>query len=173
LGGAADLQARTVVRSAHQHIHDGRTVKIRSPSDFWCGLVFVGVGVAFMVLARNYRLGTPARMGPGFFPTMLGGLLAALGLSLAIPAFVRDGDPLPGLNLRPILAVLIAIVVFALLLAPLGFVMASAALILIAGWADPELRRPEHLGLTLFLIVFSVAIFVMLLGLPLNLWPNL
>jgi hypothetical protein len=63
--------------------------------------------------------------------------------------------------------------VFALLLAPLGFVIASAALILIAGWADPELRGLEHLGLTLFLIVFSVAIFVLLLGLPLNLWPNL
>ena len=148
-------------------------MRIRSPSDFWCGLLFVAVGIAFMVLARNYRLGTPARMGPGFFPTILGGILAALGLSLAIPALVRDGDPLPRLSLRPMLAILAGIVIFALLLTPLGFVIASAALILIAGLAEPELRRLEHVGLTLFLIAFSVAIFVVLLGLPLNLWPNL
>jgi hypothetical protein len=148
-------------------------VRIRSSSDFWCGLLFVAVGVAFMVLARNYRLGTPARMGPGFFPTILGGILAALGLSLTIPALVRNGDPLPRLGLRPMLAILAGIVVFALLLTPLGFVIASAALILIAGLAEPELRRLEHVGLTLFLIAFSVAIFVVMLGLPLNLWPNL
>ncbi|MPZ36781.1 MAG: tripartite tricarboxylate transporter TctB family protein [Rhizobiales bacterium] len=148
-------------------------MKIRSPNDFWCGLFFVALGVAFMVLARNYRLGTPARMGPGFFPTILGGLLAALGLSLTIPALVRDGDPLPGFGLRPLLAILVGIVVFALLLAPLGFVIAAAALILIAGLAEPELRRLEQLGLTLFLIAFSVAIFVVMLGLPLNLWPNI
>ena len=126
-----------------------------------------------MALARNYRLGTPARMGPGFFPTILGGILAALGLSLTIPALVRNGEPLPRPGLRPMLAILVAIVVFALLLTPLGFVIASAALILIAGLAEPELRRLEHVGLTLFLIAFSVAIFVVMLGLPLNLWPNL
>lgn len=148
-------------------------MRIRSPSDFWCGVLFVVLGLAFMVLARDYRLGTPARMGPGFFPTILGGLLAALGLSLAIPALARDGDALPHVALRPVLAVLVAIVVFALTLAPLGFVIASAAMILIAGLADPGLRRLEHVGLTLFLIAFCVAIFVVVLGLPMNLWPNL
>jgi putative tricarboxylic transport membrane protein len=148
-------------------------VRIRSPSDFWCGLLFIVVGIAFVVLARNYRLGTPARMGPGFFPTILGGILAALGLSLAIPALLRDGDRLAFPRLRPIMAILIAIIVFALLLAPLGFVIAAAALILIAGLADPELRPLENVGLTLFLIAFSVAIFVVMLGLPMNLWPDL
>jgi putative tricarboxylic transport membrane protein len=151
----------------------GRTVRIRSPSDFWCGLLFIAVGVAFVVFARQYRFGTPARMGPGFFPTILGGILAALGLSLTLPALVRSGEPLVFSGLRPMLAILIAIIVFALLLAPLGFVIAAAALILIAGLAEPELRPLENVGLTLFLIAFSVAIFVVALGLPMNLWPNL
>jgi hypothetical protein len=148
-------------------------VRIRSPSDFWCGLLFIVVGIAFMVLAREYRFGTPARMGPGFFPTVLGGILAALGLSLALPALVRDGPGLSRPALRPALAILIAIVVFALLLAPVGFVIASGALILIAAFADPDLRLLESIGLTLFLIAFSVVIFVLALGLPMNLWPNL
>ena len=98
----------------------GRTVRIRSPSDFWCGVLFIAMGIAFMVLARQYRFGTPARMGPGFFPTILGGILAALGLTLSIPALLRDGDPLPRLRLRPMVTILAAIVVFALLLQPLG-----------------------------------------------------
>jgi hypothetical protein len=126
-----------------------------------------------MLFAREYRFGTPARMGPGFFPTILGGILAALGLSLALPALFRNGEPLTFPGLRPMLAILTAIVVFALLLAPLGFVIAAAALILIAGLADPDLRPIESAGLTLFLIAFSVVIFVVALGLPMNLWPNL
>jgi hypothetical protein len=131
------------------------------------------VGIAFAVLARNYRFGTPARMGPGFFPTILGGILAALGLTLAIPALVRNGDRLAFPRLRPMAAILIAIIVFALLLAPLGFVIAAAALVLISGLADPELRPLENIGLTLFLIAFSVAIFVVTLGLPISLWPDI
>ena len=112
-------------------------------------------------------------MGPGFFPIMLGGLLAALGLSLTIPAFFRSGDPLPGFGLRPLLTILAAIIVFALLLQPLGFVLAAVILILIVGFADPELRPMESVGLALLLTAFSVGIFAMLLGLPLNLWPDL
>jgi Tripartite tricarboxylate transporter TctB family len=148
-------------------------VRIRSPSDFWCGLLLSAVGIAFVVLAQRYRIGTPARMGPGFFPTILGGVLAALGLSLAIPAFFRSGEPLPRLGVRPLLTILAAIVIFALLLQPLGFVLAALILVLISGFADPELRPVESLGLALLLTVFSVGIFVVLLGLPLNLWPAL
>jgi len=148
-------------------------VRIRSPSDFWCGILFIAVGIAFVVLAYGYRIGTPARMGPGFFPIVLGGILVALGLSLSIPALIRDGEPLPRLGLRPLLTVLVAIVVFALLLQPLGFVLSAVVLVLISGFADPELRRVESVGLALLLTAFSVAIFVVLLGLPFNLWPNL
>jgi hypothetical protein len=148
-------------------------VRIRSPSDFWCGILFIAVGIGFVVLAHGYRIGTPARMGPGFFPLVLGGILAALGLSLSIPALIRDGEPLPRLGLRPLLAVLASIVIFALLLQPLGFVLSAVVLVLIGGFADPELRRVESVGLALLLTAFSVAIFVVLLGLPFNLWPNL
>jgi hypothetical protein len=148
-------------------------VKIRSPSDFWCGLLLIALGVAFMAIAQRYRFGTPARMGPGFFPVMLGGLLAALGLSLTIPALFRSGPPLPTLGLRPLLVILAAIVIFALLLQPLGFVIAAIVLVVAGGFADPDLRRVESVGLALLLTAFSIGIFVFLLGLPLNLWPNL
>jgi hypothetical protein len=112
-------------------------------------------------------------MGPGFFPTLLGGLLAALGLSLALPALLRDGEAFPRLHMRPMLMLLVSIVVFALLLESLGFILASIALLLAGGIADPDLRPIESIGLALFITAFSVVVFVLVLGLPLNLWPSL
>ena len=64
------------------------------------------------VLAQNYRIGTAARMGPGYFPTMLGGLLALLGVSLSVPAFVTGGDGVQRFHLRPLLFVLLGVAAF-------------------------------------------------------------
>jgi hypothetical protein len=148
-------------------------VRIRSQSDFWCGLIFVALGLAFLIAARNYRMGSAARMGPGYFPTLLGGLLALLGLTLSLPAFFRSGDRFPRLHLRPMLALLGAILAFALLLEPFGFVIALIVLVLVCSFADPQLRTLESLAMALFLTVFSVLIFHYLLSLPLRLWPGL
>ena len=135
-------------------------------------MLFLAIGIAFMVLAQEYRMGTGARMGPGYFPTALGGLMAVLGLTLVVPALVRDGEPFPRLHMRQMLMILASIVVFALLLQPLGFVLAAAALIVVGGLADPDLRFLESVGLAVFLSAFSVVVFVLLLGLPLPLWPG-
>jgi hypothetical protein len=147
-------------------------LRIRSQSDFWCGLIFVAIGLTFLIVARDYRMGSAARMGPGYFPTWLGGLLALLGLSLTVPSFVTAGQPFPRLHLRPMLALLASIVVFALALQPLGFVIALMLLVVIAGFADPELGPLRAIGIGALLTVFSVLIFYYLLGLPLPLWPG-
>src|SRR5437763_1164295 len=65
-------------------------MKIRSPKDFWSGLIFVAMGVAFVALASQYRMGDLHRMGPGLFPTMVGGLLAALGAIVAARSLVSS-----------------------------------------------------------------------------------
>jgi hypothetical protein len=136
-------------------------------------MIFLAIGITFMVLAQEYRMGTGARMGPGYFPTMLGGLMAALGLTLVVPALVRDGEAFPKLHFRPMLMMLASIVVFALLLQPLGFVLAALVLVVIGGFADPDLRFVESVAVAIALTAFSVGIFVILLGLPFNLWPSL
>lgn len=148
-------------------------MKIKSPSDFWCGLIFLAIGVAFMLLAREYRMGTAARIGPGYFPTLLGGVLAALGLVITLPSLFVTGEQFPRVAWRPLLTILTAVVVFGLLLEPAGLAVAVAALVIVSGFADPELRLRDSIGLALFLVVFSIGIFVSLLGLPLNLWPGL
>lgn len=69
--------------------------KIKAPKDFWAGLMFIGVGLFFMIWAMtHYQMGTAVRMGPAYFPTMLGGLLAFLGLLVLIESFAMEGPPL-------------------------------------------------------------------------------
>src|SRR5712671_771745 len=67
------------------------TMRIRSPKDFWSGLCFIAIAVAFMALATRYRFGTAEKMGPGFFPIMVGILQAGLGAILLGRSFVLDG----------------------------------------------------------------------------------
>ncbi len=148
-------------------------MRIRSQMDFWCGVLFVAIGVTVAVLAQDYRLGTSARMGPGYFPTMLGGLLALLGLTLSLPALAKDGERLPAMRLRPLLMVLLGIAAFGVTLEYLGFVAAIVALVVVSGPADPDLKPLEIAGVTVFMVAFSTLVFVLLLGLPLRLWPAL
>jgi hypothetical protein len=135
--------------------------------------LLVAIGLIVVVLAQEYRFGSSARMGPGYFPSVLGCLLALLGLTLSVPALMMDGEPLPTMHLRPILMVLLGIAAFGVTLEYLGFVAAIVSVVLISGFADPDLRLVEILGLAFFMVAFSVLVFVTILGLPLRLWPSL
>jgi hypothetical protein len=147
-------------------------MRIRSPRDFWAGLIFVAIGGGFVLLAQQYRLGDMHRMGPAMFPTLIGALLAALGLIIALRSFVLDGAPVPRFDARPIGISILAIVLFGIALQWLGLVAAIAALVLVGAYASREVRLLDNLALAAVMIVFSVAVFVWLLGLPLPLWPT-
>jgi hypothetical protein len=70
-------------------------IKIKAPKDFWAGLMFIGFGLFFMIWAMtHYQMGTAVRMGPAYFPTMLGGLLAFLGALVLVESFAMAGAPL-------------------------------------------------------------------------------
>ena len=146
-------------------------MRIRSPKDFWAGLIFVAIGGGFVLLAQQYRLGDMHRMGPAMFPTLVGALLAALGLIMALRSLARDGAPMSDFHARPIVVSLLAIVLFGIALQWLGLVAAVAVLVLIGANAARDVRQLDNLALAAGMIVFSVAVFVWLLGLPLPLWP--
>jgi putative tricarboxylic transport membrane protein len=148
-----------------------RVMRIRSPRDFWAGLIFITIGGGFVLLAQQYRLGDMHRMGPAMFPTLVGALLAALGLIIAVRAFALDGAALPRLEARPIGVSILAIVLFGIALQWLGLVAAVAVLVLVGAYAARNVRPLENLALAAALIAFSVGVFVWLLGLPLPLWP--
>jgi hypothetical protein len=147
-------------------------MRIRSPKDLWAGLIFVAIGAGFILLALQYRLGDFHRMGPAMFPTLVGALLAALGAIIALRAFAFDGERVSRLHARPIGVTLLAIVLFGVALQWLGLVAAIAVLVLVGAFAARDVRPLQNVALAAVMILFSVAVFVWLLGLPLPLWPN-
>src|SRR6266508_4647380 len=116
-------------------------MRIRSPKDFWAGLIFVAIGAAFIALASQYRLGTMHRMGPAMFPILVGAVLAVLGAIITLRSLVLDGEGVPRLYARPIGVSLLAIVLFGLALQWLGLVAAIAVLVLVGAYAA---RSEEH-----------------------------
>ena len=145
---------------------------IRSPKDFWAGLIFIAIGSGFILLAQQYRLGDLHRMGPAMFPTLVGALLAVLGAVVALRSFVLVGAAVPRFYARPIGVSVLARVLFGIALQWLGLVAAVAVLVLVGAQASREARLLETLALAAVMIAFSVAVFVWLLGLPLPLWPD-
>jgi len=145
---------------------------IRAPKDFWSGLIFIAIALAFIGLAQQYKMGDMHRMGPALFPTLVGALLAVLGAVIAARSLVIDGPPVPRFHARPLLMSLAAIALFGIVLSFLGLVAAVVVLVLVGAYATREVRPLEIVVLAVALAVFSVAVFVWLLGLPLPLWPN-
>ena len=152
---------------------DGREgMRIRAPKDFWAGVMFGGFAVVALLAARGYSVGTAGKMGPGYFPLLLGGLLGVLAALLIGRSIVLDGEPLPRFQVLPIAVIAVAVCLFGFFIEPFGLIVALAVLTVLSAWAGPQFRLPEALALTVALIVFSVGVFVYALGLPIPIWPS-
>ncbi|HEX3633653.1 MAG TPA: tripartite tricarboxylate transporter TctB family protein [Casimicrobiaceae bacterium] len=146
--------------------------KIPRPKDFYAGLLFVAFGVFAIVIARNYPLGTAARMGPGYFPRLLGILLIVLGAALSLTALGGQGPKLPGWKWRPVSIVLLSVVAFGLVLTHAGLVLSTVGLIVVASTASREFRFRESVLSGAMLAALSVGVFVIGLKLQLPIWPG-
>jgi hypothetical protein len=147
-------------------------MKIKSPKDFWAGLMFIAFGLFFLVVARNYQMGSAVRMGPAYFPTVLGGLMAVLGAIVFFQGLAVKGEKVPTLVFKPIFFISLSLVLFGYLLKPLGFVLALVVLIFVCAFGGHEFKAKEVAILTVVLIIFSVLVFVKGLTLPFPLWPD-
>jgi hypothetical protein len=148
-------------------------VRVRHQKDFWSGVMFLVIGLAFAGLAQRYDLGTAQRMGPGYFPTALGGLLAVLGLAIAIRALRRAerGSDIERFHFGPLAVVLGAVALFAMLLRPAGLVAALLVLVGVSAYASHEFRLREVVPLAVFLVGLVLAVFVWGLGMVVPVWP--
>jgi uncharacterized membrane protein len=148
-------------------------MQIRNKRDFWSGIMFLTMGVLFVILSRQYQLGTAAKMGPGYFPTVLGGMLALLGLFITLTAMSKRSakTELLAVGWRELILVLAAVVVFAILLPKMGMLVALIALIFISAKASHEFGWRDTALATVFLLVLSYIVFVWGLELQFPVWP--
>ena len=148
-------------------------MKIKSPQDFWAGLMFIGFGMFFIVVALvYYQMGSAVRMGPAYFPVVLGGLLAVLGLVVLVASVIETGPPIAKFHFRPLLFIAASSLAFAYLLKPLGLVFASVALIFISAYGGHEFKWKEVAIMSVVLVIFAVLVFVKALSLPFPICPD-
>lgn len=143
------------------------TSRIRNPKDFWTGAIFMAVGGVAVLLARDYPFGTTFKMGPGYFPTVLGALLALVGLITVLRGLLRPGTAVGALAYREILLVLTATVLFGVLLRGAGLVVAVVLLVMVGAYASRYFRWGTAVALAAAMAAFCVLVFVKALGLPL------
>lgn len=144
---------------------------IRSPRDFCAGALFVAIGIATIVLGTRYTLGTAARMGPGYFPRILGILLIVLGTIVAFRALHVPGPRMPAFRWRPTLIVLGSVVLFGAIVRSAGVALSTVILIVTASAASHEFRPREALAAGVLLAALAVGVFVIGLQLQLPIWP--
>lgn len=147
------------------------SISIRSPRDFCAGLIFLFFGALAAYIARDYPMGSAVRMGPGYFPYLLGILLALLGVVICIKSLLIHGERIESANLRALLLVLGAVGVFAGTIESAGIVIATALLVGVGAAASPESRLHEVAILIVFLLALAVGVFTYALGLPFKIFP--
>jgi hypothetical protein len=148
-------------------------VHIRNQPNFFAGMLFAILGTGFSYGATRYDVGTAAQMGPGFFPLVLGGLLALLGVAIVLHSLIpQDEEVIERAPLKPLILILGAVTLFALLLIPLGLILASVVLILASAFASHEFAWRYVVITMLVLIVLCYIVFIYGLGLPIPVWPR-
>ena len=129
------------------------------------------IGGAFVVGSLSYELGAPLRMGPGYFPLLVGAILAALGLAIVVKGLIA-GELLPfgAIPRRAVIAITLALLFFGFTVRGLGFVPTSAVTALLTAMASSRVRLLTAVAVAAGLTVASTLIFVVGLQLRLPLW---
>lgn len=148
---------------------------IGNPRDFLAGILFMFFGAAAMLLSTDYLIGSAARMGPGYFPFALGGFLAVLGLVILLKSLQRTPGgrtAWPVVHFMPLVLVLSSVVLFGLLLLPLGLLAATFILVIVCSRASHEFRWQEALLNAAVLILIVLVVFVYFLKFQVPVWPS-
>jgi hypothetical protein len=158
-------------------------VKIKSQKDFFSGLVFTIVGAAFAYGATSYTIGTGARMGPGYFPLLLGIILALIGAIVLFKALVVEtptGDPVGAWAFKPLTFIIAGNLLFGILLGGLpsiklpamGLIVAIYGTTIVVSLAGDKFKLKEVLALSTILSIMSYLAFIVLLKLQFPVWPT-
>ena len=153
--------------------------------EFLAGVIFTAFGAAFFAASAQFKIGSARQMGPGYFPLVLSAALVVLGAMQIVQSALRhtrtegrgpeergpDNDR-PAVHIRPAVFVLGGLAAFASTMQPLGLIVASVLLVVIAAVVAQGRRWAEVAATAAVLALFSALVFVKLLGVPMPLWPE-
>ncbi|BDX22142.1 membrane protein [Polynucleobacter sp. TUM22923] len=146
---------------------------IRNQRDFGAGIMYMVIGLFFTIVARQYPMGTAAKMGPGYFPFYLGILMTLLGLFILIKSMKATAaiESIPKFNWKIIAQITGAVVLYGLLLPKMGFLVAIIVLVFVSAGASKEFTWKGTAINAAFLVTFTYSVFVLGLKLQFPLLP--
>jgi hypothetical protein len=144
-------------------------MKLRLSTDFLTGILFLALGGFAIVYGSRYPIGSAARMGPGYFPLIASSGLVLLGAILVTRSYLRGGEDLDTIHVRPLFLVLLGTFAFGLLIERSGLLPAGVVLVVAARLADQGFRVVEVAALAVGLVLVAAAVFKYALGMPLRL----
>ena len=144
--------------------------RLTSNKDFLAGLLMIVIGIIAFYMALNYPFGTSLRMGPGYFPRVLAGILIAFGLYVGIRG-LRTGEKVEGVwGWKPLALITLSFIAFGWLMDRAGLIPSLIALFLITALAGHDFKLKEVIVLAAVMIAFAYGVFVYGLGLPFRLF---
>ena len=148
-------------------------MQLRNKQDFWSGVMFTLLGLGFAWKATSYSMGTAARMGPGYFPHWLGIIMAVLGAVILLGSLRPKAEKteIAQFDFKILAIIISAIVVFGLLLRPMGLIISLALLVVISSFASHEHNWKITAGNAIFLTLLCWLSFVKGLKLVFPIWP--
>ena len=148
-------------------------MKIKNKKDFCAGLLFAFFGVFFVYFGQQYAFGSAAKMGPGYFPQMIGGILACLGVVIVFSSMSRNAkiEGVKSGSWKVLCQILSPVILFGVFLNSVGLIVCQFMLVALACFACKEFKWYETLLLATFLVCLSYAVFVLALQLQFPLWP--
>jgi len=144
--------------------------RVRSPQDLGAGAVFLLIGAAGAYFGNDLAFGTASRMGPAYFPVLLSWLIILIGVIVGFRGLTIEGPQIEPVQLRPILFVVAAILLFGYLIDTIGLALTALALTIVAAYARRDASLSEALLLGAGLAMFAVLVFVYALSQPLPAW---
>lgn len=139
---------------------------IKHPKDFWPGLMFLLLGLAAVIFARDHGMGSAGNMGPAYFPTMLGWLLAGIGSAVMLRSLFKQGEHVSKFALKELFLILTAVLLFGILIRSAGLLPSVVVLVMASAVASLKFKLAPSLLLACGVAAFSVLVFVAGLGLP-------
>ncbi len=148
-------------------------MSVRSWKDLWSGVLYVALAAGFLWFGRDFRMGTASRMGPGYFPLVLAWVLLGFGVLSVVRSFLVEGEGIGGMAPKPLAIITAAVVLFGLLLTPLGLVVAMPVLIVVSAMASSQsVYDVKGALIVIGLTLFCILVFVKGLGVPMPIFGS-
>ena len=145
-------------------------IRVKSPQDFGAAIVFIVFGLCGIYFGRTLNFGSAAQMGPAYFPYYLSWCVIGIGLIVVARALALDGPPIERPQLRPLVMIVLATLIFGYVIEYIGIIAGTVGLVVVAAYARPRVNLIETLILAAAVALFVVAVFVWGLHQPLPLW---